>query len=386
MTQFGAVGIAQVLICLLVVVMGSASVISFGVFVPSFLQVYQSDVGTVSFAVSIVLLVVGLTSPIFGRLLDKRSVRSLLMVGGAFLVTGFVGVSISQNVTQMLMGYVFLGLGAAGFSPLVAVKHMTVWFPDKIGLATSLVTLPVGAVLFPPLTHWLITEFSWRGSFQVFALGTVVTMLMFLFIKPSPAVNESPVPSDIGSGPPEIERLTSLHVYRHLLRSRMFWFGVLAFCVFQAAPISILTHFLVVAQNKGMQTSDGVHLLTIMGIASLVGAPLSGLISDFFGPRNGYVLLAIFQGLALVLLLGGVSYTELTISSIVLGLFLSASYVFFAAFVALVIGTENFGTGFGLATLISAVIAAFPPVIAGIVFDAMGSWCWGVVFGRTKRA
>ena len=374
MTRYGTIGIAQILICLLAVVTGSAVVISFGVFVPSLVEAYQSDVGSISVAISLAILIVGLASPILGRLLDTYSVRSLLTVGGMFLTAGFLAVSFSQSVAQMLMCYALLGLGLAAFAPLIAVKHMTVWFPDKIGLATSLVTLPVGAVLFPPLTHWLIAEFEWRQSFQLYALLTVVTMLMFLFLKPSPTASENAASADTSSSPSVDDKLSSLDVYKPLLSSRMFWFGVLAYCAFLAAPISIMAHFLVVAQNKGMQASDGVQLLTTMGVASLVGAPLSGLISDYFGPRNGYILLAIFQGLALVLLLGEVNYIELTISAVVLGLFMSASYVFFAAFMRTVIGAERFGTGFGLASLIIAVIGAFPPAIAGGIYDAMGSY------------
>ena len=374
MTRFGITGIAQILVCLLAVVTGSAVVISFGVFVPSFVEAYQSDVGSVSVAISLAILIVGLVSPILGRLLDMYSVRSLLTVGSMFLATGFLGVSFSQNVTQMLMCYVLLGLGLAAFAPLIAVKHMTVWFPDRIGLATSLVTLPVGAVLFPPLTQWLIAEFEWRQSFQIYALCTVVTMMTFLFLKSSPTVNGHAESADTISGPSVAEKLSSIEVYKPLISSWMFLFGVLAYCAFLAAPISIMAHFLVVAQDKGMQAGDGVQLLTIMGVASLVGAPLSGLISDYFGPRTGYVLLAVFQGSALVLLLGEVSYVELTISAIVLGFFMSASYVFFAAFIGTVIGAENFGTGFGLATLMIAVIGAFPPAIAGGVFDATGSY------------
>ena len=374
MTGNGTIRIVQILVCLLAVVTGSAVVISFGVFVPGFVEAYQTEVGSISVAVSLALLVCGLASPILGRLLDTYSVRSLLTIGGMFLVAGFVGVSFSRNITQMLMCYVLLGLGLASFGPLIAVKHMTVWFPDKIGLATSLVILPVGAVLFPPLTQWLIAEFEWRQTFRIYALGTAVTMLMFLFLRSSPTVNGNAKSTDTVINSPVAERLSSIEVYKPLLRSAMFWFGVLAFCAFLAAPISIMAHFLIVAQNKGMQASDGVQLLTIMGVASLVGAPLSGLVSDYFGPRNGYVILAVFQGSALVLLLGEVNFVELTICAIVLGLFMSASYVFFAAYCKTVIGAKNFGTGFGLATLMIAVIGAFPPAIAGGVFDATGSY------------
>ena len=347
---------------------------SFGVFLPYFVDAYQANVGTISLAVSLILLVVGFTSPVVGRLLDQHPVRKIFLAGGLFLTIGFIGVSFSNSTSQLFLCYLSLGLGAASFAPLVAVKHMSVWFPNRLGLATSLVTLPIGAVAFPPLSQWLIVELGWRSSMRIFALLASVAMLTLAFLKPSPSLKQNETASLEASNSEPKDRFSGMHVYKRMLFSRIFWFLVLAFCIFQAAPISILTHFLVVAENKGFLSSDGVLLLTILGFSSLVGAPMSGLIADKFGPKKGYMIVAAFQCPALVFLLGDVSYTALTISAITFGLFLSASYVFFAAFAAEVIGDKYFGTGFGLATFIAAIVAAFPPVIAGIIFDAANSY------------
>ena len=393
MNRYGAIGIVQVLICALVVVTGSSSVISFGVIVPSYVRAFGSDVGVISLAVSILLLVVGLASPIIGRLLDRYSVRSVLAVGGISLATGFVGASFSSDVTQLLACYGILGLGTSMLAPLVVVKHMTVWFPDRIGLATALVTAPFGAVLFPPLTQWLITEFEWRQSLQLFALSILVIMFTLLLLRSSPqsslaqaSLADSAVSSNTADA--NAEKLSSLQVYKPLLCSFMFWFSILAFCTFAAAQMSLLTHFPVMAESKGLLASDGVQLLVVMGAASLIGAPLSGLISDYFGPRSGYILLATCQIAALGLLLGEASHLELTITAVILGLFMSAAYVFCTGYLTKVIGVDNFGTGFGLATLITAVVVAVPPTIAGNVFDATGSYdsYFAVLAGLTLLA
>ena len=378
MSKFNTISIIQILLGLLVVSAGSIVMVSFSLFVPEFLEAYQTDVGTVSLAATLVLLVVGLASPIVGRQLDSRSVRSVMSVGGVLMTLGFIGTSFTQNATQMLICYTVFGLGVAAWAPMVAVKHMTIWFPDRLGLATGLACLPVASVVVPGITGWLIGDMGWRQTMQVFAGVAVVTTVLFTIgLRASPqsaAPDNSEAAAQGASDAPAPELLPSGQVYKALLASPMFWFVVMVFFVFLAAPMSMLTHFVLLAENKGFSKDQAVELLTIMGIAALVAAPLSGVLSDKLGPKLGYGIMGILQGGALALLLVDNNYMVLFASSVVLGLFMAAGYIFFASLSAQVIGGANFGTGFGLATMIAAVLGAFPPTIAGVMYDKTGSY------------
>ena len=377
MSEFNFISVLQIIICLIAVVMGSVALISFGVYAPHLVQAFDAPVATISLAASITLLVTGIASPVVGRLLDIRTIRSVFIVGGILLSGGLSGISFSTNIPQFLLCYAIMGMAVAIFGPVAAVKHMTVWFPHHLGLATALVCLPLGAILYPPLTNWLIESFGWRESFQIYAIAALVVTGLVLLIKSTPDKQTSAggIASSSEEASPKAA-LSSKEVYKPLLKSGMFWFAILAFCCFIAAQLSALTHFVVVAQSKGLTVNDGVLFLTVMGIASLIGGPLSGVIADRLGPRAGYILIGVIQSTALALLLGESSYTFFLASSIVLGLFLSGGYVFFVSFVTQVIGHRNFGTGFGLATLICAVISALPPTIAGLIYDAFGSYDW----------
>ena len=375
MSKFNTISITQIVVCLLVVMMGSAPMVSFGVFIPYYVDTFQADVSTISLAVSIVLLVIGLISPVVGRLLDRYSVRAILLFGGAALLAGFICASLSGSVTQILLCYLLLGIGAGIFAPLVTVKHMTVWFPDRLGLATSLICLPVAAVVFPLATQWLIDNLEWRRSLQVYAAVAALVTALLVLLRAAPG--NSGAHSDrreFAETPKGSARLSSFAIYKPLLKSPLFWFVLFGFSAYLAAPVSVMTHFIVLCQNKGFAASDGVFLLTVMGMASLIGGPVSGLLCDRFGPRFAYIMLAVFQGVALSLLLGRPSYSLLLTSSVILGFFMSASYIAFAAFSARVINPVNFGTGFGLATLLVAIVGAFPPFIAGKVYDLQGSY------------
>ena len=371
-------GALQLVLCLAIVVTGSLALLSFGVYSPHFVLAFDSSVATVSIAASLVLVATGLASPVVGRLLDLYTVRQVCMAGAAFFLAGLVGVSFALSTIQLLLCYSLAGIGVAILSPLVAVKHMTDWFPHRLGLATSLVVLPLGAVLFPPLTQWLIEGFGWRRSFQIYAAGAAVVVLLLLLLRSAPerATEAAGAEADDENRQQRAAatKLDALQVYKPLLASPLFWYGMLAFCVYLAAPISLITHMVGLAVSKKMSAGDGVLFLTIMGLASIAGAPVAGLISDRFGARANYMLLAAVHGLVLLLLLGTSGYMQLLAASIVLGFFMSGAYVFFVGFVTPIIGSTNFGTGFGLATLITAIVAALPPVVAGAVFDFSGSY------------
>ena len=376
MNKFGFLGISQLVLCTLAVVMASVGTLSFGVFQPQLLVALEASVSALSFAVSIILLMMGLSAPIVGRMLDSAPVRSLMLPGGASLALGLLAASFSSNAYQLLASYFLIGVGASLFSPMVVVKHMSDWFPNNLGLATAIVTLPIGAVIYPQLTQWLIHSFSWRGSYQIYFLAALVVTVLVCFIRSAssatPNIQSSSDPSDARATTDQ--SVPGRVVYAHLLRSPMFWFVVIGVCVFIAAPVSLMAHLLVLVENKGFENTEGVRLLTVMGFASLVGGPLLGLFSDRFGPRMGYTLLGFLQGVILLLLLDQIDSIQLVVVALVIGAFMSASYVFFVGLLTRLIDQANFGTGMGLGTLISAVVIAVMPTIAGAIYDNRGSF------------
>ena len=359
-------------------VTGSLALLSFGVYSPHFVLAFDSSVATVSIAASLVLVATGLASPIVGRLLDLYNGKASLH-GRRRVLSGGPGRRFLRSVHDATVALLLAGRHRRCHSqPAGGRQAHDRLVPTSAGLATSLVVLPLGAVLFPPLTQWLIEGFGWRRSFQLYAAGAAVVVLLLLLLRSAPerATEAADAEADDENRQQRAAatKLDALQVYKPLLASPLFWYGMLAFCVYLAAPISLITHMVGLAVSKQMSAGDGVLFLTIMGLASIAGAPVAGLISDRFGARANYMLLAAVHGLVLLLLLGTSGYMQLLAASIVLGFFMSGAYVFFVGFVTTIIGSTNFGTGFGLATLITAIVAALPPVVAGAVFDFSGSY------------
>lgn len=369
----------QLAICMLCVIVGSVGVISFSIFSPRLIETFDTSVSTTSLAVTIIMMLTGLGAPVIGRLLDTKPIRSLLLAGGAFLSVGLIAASFANSISALLASYVLIGVGVSLCSPMVATKHMTVWFPDRLGFATGLVVLPIGAVIFPPLTQALIDHFGWRSSYMIYSLIAVVTTCLILGIRAQPSATDIPeniatTNEDMNSDGQTAKSLSSLLIYSHLLRAPTFMLVVFGICIFIATPVSFMSHMIVLVQSKGLSADQGVTLLTAVGFSSLIGGPVAGVLSDKFGPHYGYVVIGLVQGLALLLVSGETSFSELMFVALIVGGFMSSSYVFFVGLLTTLVGSNNFGAGMGLGTLLSAVVVAIMPTVAGMMYDTFGNF------------
>ncbi|MDY6916458.1 MAG: MFS transporter [Chloroflexota bacterium] len=140
-----------------------------GRFLPTLIDVLGASTTAVSAAVSVYLLVIGLTGPIVGRLTENYGPKLVLLVGGVIGAAGLMLLSLTSSLWHLYVLYAFVGLGlsAAGFIPAsVAISH---WFVKRRGLAMGISTtgMSIGAMLIAPLTGYLIESIGWRGAFLV---------------------------------------------------------------------------------------------------------------------------------------------------------------------------------------------------------------------------
>ena len=107
-----------------------------------------------------------------GWVSDRFGARKALTIsaviwGGATLLTGLV-----NTLGMMLAARVLLGFGEGATFP-TATRAMSDWMPeDKRGFSQGIThsSARLGNALTPPLVAWLITLFTWRGSFVILGI------------------------------------------------------------------------------------------------------------------------------------------------------------------------------------------------------------------------
>src|SRR5690606_11282039 len=100
-----------------VLCLGLAQLISWGIsyyLIGGFGEQITADLGwsrdLVYGGFSVALLVMGLTSPMAGRLIDRHGGRKIMIVGSALNALGCIGVAVSHDVTVYYAAWICLGL------------------------------------------------------------------------------------------------------------------------------------------------------------------------------------------------------------------------------------------------------------------------------------
>lgn len=113
------------------------------------------------------------TSPGVGWLLDRFGSRVMLPV--AALITGgaMIGLSFMSQGWHLVVLFSLMGLvGMSGPGALVTSVPVLKWFVRNRGKAISFMGLgiPIGALIFVPLTQVFIDTMGWRATWMLLAI------------------------------------------------------------------------------------------------------------------------------------------------------------------------------------------------------------------------
>ncbi len=113
------------------------------------------------------------TSPLIGWLLDRYGSRVMLPVAATITGCALIGLAFISTSWQLIALFIIMGLvGMSGPGALVTTVPILKWFVRDRGKAVAFVGLgiPIGALLFIPLTQLLINAVEWRNAWIILAL------------------------------------------------------------------------------------------------------------------------------------------------------------------------------------------------------------------------
>ncbi|MEW6121219.1 MAG: MFS transporter [Pseudomonadota bacterium] len=186
-----------------IVKLGGAQLVSWGVtfyLVGPFGSAMASDFGwpdgVVYGGLSAALVVMGLSAPVVGALIDRFGGRFVMASGALFNAAGCGGIALSQGVVSYYAAWLCLGLGMqltlfdAAFATLAKLggagaRRAMAQITLLGGLASS---------TFWPLGGLLLEHLGWRGAVLVFAACALATLPVFLSLPRAPATSPAPCP------------------------------------------------------------------------------------------------------------------------------------------------------------------------------------------------
>ena len=131
-------------------------------------------------ALSLFFICSAAASIFLGRLLDKYSVKNIMLIGGVIFSCGLISIAYVQSVFYLLLIYAtFIAIGGPALGNLSVTKLVANWFETKAGVALGIAAIGISfsGVILPILVDPLISAIGWRNVYLVFASIVILILL-----------------------------------------------------------------------------------------------------------------------------------------------------------------------------------------------------------------
>ncbi len=300
-----------------------------------------------------------------GMILDRFSVRRVVLFALGLCIAGTVGFAYSENLWQACVCHFFSGIGNA-FCFLSCMLLCSRWFPTRwhalvMGLMLTM-GLAGGVVAQTPFSL-LAQAFSWRDALLLDALiGFGIFMLVFLFVidgRKEEEFRESEIPFWEGIRLAVTNRQNiACGLYTGMMNLPVMLLGAMWGSLF-------------LMQVHGMKLIEASFVTSMICMGTIVGCPLVGYISDKMMQRKPAMFAGALASLAIFLVIITTKESDPTLFG----------FLFFCLGVATstqVLGypliTENSrpeltGTSMGIAGMIIMGLALILQPISGMLID-----------------
>ncbi len=331
--------------------------------------------GEVAGIYSLTTLVIGLTSPLAGFLLDRFGPRRLFVSGALVTAGGMVATSWGHSLSHLYLTYgILTGIGQSALTSTPNMVVVSKWFPRGVGRAIALADIGtgLGVLLIVPAAQWLILRVGWR-----IALCTLAGFLVLVLV-PANWGQRVPEAGDLaGPIPPaglaSCRPLARDRTLRSAIEHPKFWWLVLArLCSGMAFQI-ITVHLVAFIVGAGYGKMIAASTMGAVSMMSMLGRYLVGLASDRLGRTLALMLAYTGTTLGILSLMTLTSAGSMALSLFVLcyGLSQGSAGIVMAARAADLFQGKSFGRIYGWIS------------VANGIGEGLGAWLGGAVFDRT---
>lgn len=266
-----------------------------GVFMVPVEQEFGWSRSTISFALSINLLLYGLVGPFAAAVMDRFGIRRITVAALILLAVGSALTTWMQASWELtILWGVVVGLGSGCTASVLGAMIANRWFVQHRGLVMGILTASgaTGQLLFLPLLAHLAESDGWRSATWIIAIAALI-------LAPVVAVLMRDKPSDKGLqayGATEVEKeLTqpAKNPFRAAieglftgLRSFDFWLLAGSFFICGLSTNGLIgTHFIPACIEHGIPAVTAASMLALIGVFDIIGTTFSGWLSDRYNNR-----------------------------------------------------------------------------------------------------
>jgi MFS family permease len=266
----------------------------------------------ISFAIAVNVLLFGLTAPFAAALMERFTVRKVVMAALTTVSTGaFLTTFVNAPWQLVLTWGVIVGVGTGSMALVFAATVANRWFVKRRGLVVGALTAAsaTGQLVFLPGLTSLSQSYGWKSiGLTIGTASLLMVPMIYIFLREKPAELgmlpygapddwQPPVKSTMNAGKLAIVTLKEATAHKD------FWilFGTFFVCGLSTSGL-IGTHFIPAAHDHGMGQVVAASLLAMIGVFDVIGTLASGWLTDKYDPRKLLFFYYGLRGLSLFLL------------------------------------------------------------------------------------
>jgi sugar phosphate permease len=347
---------------------------------------------TISFAVSVGLLLYGLIGPFAAGFINRYGPRRMMMA--STLLIGFGALStiwVKQPWQLVALWGVLVGCGTGVIAIVLGATVVQRWFAANRGLALGMLTASAatGQLIFLPVLARIVEASGWRAAVITMAVVAVcLTPVVLIWMRDRPEdkgllplgagrATAATATAPAGTVPVANPFVAALSALAMASRSRVFWILAGTFFICGASTNGLVgTHLIPACMDHGIPEVQAAGLLAVMGLFDILGTTGSGWLSDRFDNRKLLLMYYGLRGLSLLYLPYGFvpEGHGLSIFAVFYGLDWIATVPPTVGLARREFGTEKTGLVFGWILAAHQVGAATAASFAGFIRTSDGSY------------
>ena len=362
-------------------------VYAFSVFKIPFMSHFDTGEVSIGWIFSIAILMLGISSAVFGPWVEKNGPRASMVAAGTCWVVGFFIASLGIVAGQLwlvYLGYGVIGGIGLGIGYISPVSTLMKWFPDRPGLATGLAIMGFGggALIASPMSNQLMALYGGGADPEHLVAGLTPTFVTLgivyavviaagAFVIRVPHPEWAPKgfdPSQVTAKPMQTKGNVSV---RNAIRTPQFWLLWAVLFLNVTAGIGILENAAPMIQSYfGITAAAAAGFVGLLSIGNMGGRFIWSTTSDYLGRKNNYML---YLGVGailylLVALFGGDSLILFVLATLVIISFYGGGFATVPAYLKDLFGVYQVGAIHGaLLTAWSAAGVAGPLIVNSVV-------------------
>jgi len=363
--------------------------VAFGIFFRFMSEGLQWSRGLLATAILLGRLTALISSPIIGPLVDRHGPRWVMLFGTWSLGIGALFMAAVNAPWQFFLAYGgLMTLGTVGMGEIASHTAVAKWFVRKRGRALAVVTMGLsgaGIVIPLPLAA-LITGLGWRGAWivlgiAVLVIGTGASLVMRRQPEDYGLLPDGDLPHETTSTSDDtaatITTAADSEVSltpRQALRTQAFWLLIVSSNAAGMALMGINIHLVSFLLDSDFSLTTAASIVTFLYVLQTVAKPMWGLIVERLHVRYCIGICYLGGGIGTLLLLNVSSLPTVVAFALVYGLTRGAQSLLTSLAWADYFGRASQGGIRGISAPFRIVSGAGGPMLAGLLYDAYGSY------------